>query len=231
MKTLYFDGSNGAAGDMILGSLLMQVDQRAFLEQMGGFPEIQVHIEPVRAGEIRGLSVSILPQKDIQERHLRDIIDIILTSKLPPSVISNGISVFQELAGVEAQIHQTKVEQLHFHEVGALDSIGDIMGACLLLDMIGANRIFCSPLNLGTGKVECAHGVLSVPVPAVRAILRGVPTRAQGEGEKTTPTGAILMRRFARFCVPEEFVPVSVGVGFGKRITKDGGNYLKSVVY
>ena len=229
MRTLLFDGSHGAAGDMILGSLLMQVDQKAFLEAMDGFSEIDIHIEPVHDQGVSGLSVSILPKKDIQERHLHDIMDIIEKSGLPRSAKDDGMAVFRKLAVVESNIHRVDMEKLHFHEVGALDSIGDIMGACLLFSMIGAERVLCSPLNLGSGKVRCAHGILDVPAPAVKALTEQVPTCQEGEGERTTPTAAALLSHFVtEFQDAPWDAAVSVGVGFGKRMYHN--NYLRSCI-
>lgn len=229
MSVLFLDGINGISGDMTLGSLISHVNQDEFLSIMSSLAQIKIVIEPVEFNEIIGNSVQIHAKNDVQRRNLHDIINIINDSKLPSLAKENAVAIFNRLAVVEAKIHKVDIEKLHFHEVGAIDSIGDIAGAALLFEMIGAQKIIASPINLGSGKVNCAHGEMDVPVPAVRAMLDDVPTISVGNFERTTPTGlAILNHYVSSFSKRPESDISSIGNGFGDN-SKD--SFLKSILY
>src|SRR6266508_3815051 len=124
-------------------------------------------------------------------RHLSHILKMIDASSIPPRAKETASAVFRRLGEAEAAVHQTPVEKVHFHEVGAVDSIVDIVGTCVALELLGIERIYCSAVNVGSGTVKTAHGVLPVPAPATAALLEGRPVYARGPAlELTTPTGA-----------------------------------------
>ena len=157
-----------------------------------------------------------------EHRGLREIRRLIRGSKLPAPVADDALAVFELLAASEAKVHGTSLEDVHFHEVGALDAIGDIVAAASAFHLIGADEAWCSPIHVGCGTVRCAHGVLPVPAPATLELLKGMPTYSDGvRGELATPTGAALLRRFCKgFSAMPPLVVEAVGYGAG---TKDFG--------
>ncbi len=157
-----------------------------------------------------------------EHRGLREIRRLIRDSKLPAPVADDALAVFELIAGVEAKVHGTSPEDVHFHEVGALDAIGDIVAAASAFHLIGAEEAWCSPVHVGCGTVRCAHGLLPVPAPATLELLKGMPTYSDGvRGELATPTGAALLRRFCKGFGPmPPLVVEAVGYGAG---TKDFG--------
>ena len=157
-----------------------------------------------------------------EHRGLREIRRLIRGSKLPAPVADDALAVFELLAAAEAKVHGTSLEDVHFHEVGALDAIGDIVAAASAFHLIGADEAWCSPIHVGCGTVRCAHGVLPVPAPATLELLKGMPTYSDGvRGELATPTGAALLRRFCKgFSAMPPLVVEAVGYGAG---TKDFG--------
>ena len=157
-----------------------------------------------------------------EHRGLREIRRLIRGSKLPAPVADDALAVFELLAVAEAKVHGTSLEDVHFHEVGALDAIGDIVAAASAFHLIGADEAWCSPIHVGCGTVRCAHGVLPVPAPATLELLKGMPTYSDGvRGELATPTGAALLRRFCKgFSAMPPLVVEAVGYGAG---TKDFG--------
>jgi len=149
------------------------------------------------------------------ERHLHEIAEIVTNSDLPEEVKTRGMAIFHRLAEAEASVHDIPVERVHFHEVGAMDAIIDVMGAVIGLQLLGVNRVYASPVHVGRGTVECAHGTLPVPAPATLALLQGVPLYGRDvEAELVTPTGAAILTTLV-----EEFgaaPPMEVGqIGYG----------------
>lgn len=138
---------------------------------------------------------------------------------LSQTVRDNALAVYRLLAEAEAAVHGVTPDQIHFHEVGTLDALADIVGCCLLMEQIAPDRITCSPIHVGSGQVRCAHGVLPVPAPATARILLGVPIYGGDiRGELCTPTGAALLRRFADGFGPmPPMIPEAVGYGLGKK--------------
>lgn len=153
-------------------------------------------------------------------RRLADILKIVDAIELPQTVRNDFSQVYALIAEAESKAHNQPIEQIHFHEVGMLDAVADILAVCLLMDELAPDKIIVSPIHVGRGQVKCAHGVLPVPVPAVEYILRGVPTyQGEIEGELCTPTGAALLRHFATAFGPKPLMSVDhVGYGMG---TKD----------
>ncbi len=148
-----------------------------------------------------------------------DIQEIIRALQIPDSVKNNALAVYASLAHAEAAVHGKDVSLVHFHEVGALDAVADIIGFCLLVDMLGINEILCSPVHVGSGMVRTMHGVLPVPAPATAQLLLGVPTYSDGTpGELCTPTGAALLRHFASDFLPMPCMASQrIGYGMGKK--------------
>ncbi len=222
MKLAYFDCFAGAAGDMILGALIDAGLPFDFLKselaklKLDGF---DLQCDRVMKNGISGTKLSVITGEQNVHRHLGDITEIIDHSDLSGQVKSRGIAVFETLARAEAKIHGTTTDKIHFHEVGALDAIVDIVGTVIGLDYLGIRQIMVSPVHFGTGFIECEHGKMPVPAPATLEILKGAPTWSSGiRSELTTPTGAALLKTLA-----DSFGPVppmtttSVGYGAGSR--------------
>ena len=165
-------------------------------------------------------------------RHLQDIVEILSAASLPDPVRIRACAVFQRLAEAEAAVHGTTTDKIHFHEVGAVDAILDIVGAVSCLELLGIEQVICSPVVTGTGMVRCAHGLLPVPAPATAELIKGVPLRECREtGELLTPTGAAILTTVA-----EEFGPLpamrieSIGCGAGMRDGAEVPNVLRVFV-
>lgn len=197
MKTLYFDCFAGASGDMILGALVgVGVDQRALVEQLqllgvGGW---QIDFESVDRSGISATYARVRTAHEHAHRHLADILKIIYESGLSDRVKDRTARIFSRLAEAESRVHNEPIEKIHFHEVGAVDAIIDICGAAVGFDLLGVENFVCSPLRLGTGMTEMAHGRFPIPPPAVAELLKGAPVYAgEIEGEFVTPTGAAII--------------------------------------
>ena len=222
-RCAYFDCFSGASGDMLLGSLL---DAGLPLEELrqclASLPmrDYEIAAAPDERQGVRGTKVTVLYSEEGQpHRHLHGILDLIAASELPATVKSKASAVFQRLARAEARVHGTTPEEVHFHEVGAIDSIVDIVGVVAGLYLLGVEGVYASPLPLGGGTVETEHGILPVPAPATLQILAEahVPTRPHpAQVEMVTPTGAALLAELARFEQPALTVE-AVGYGFGTR--------------
>ncbi|MCR4817517.1 MAG: nickel pincer cofactor biosynthesis protein LarC [Fretibacterium sp.] len=165
-------------------------------------------------------------------RHLQDIEAMISASTLPVRVKRESLRAFSLLADAEASVHGTTPDQVHFHEVGAVDSIIDIVGTFILMEALGWPRVLCSPINVGSGTVTCAHGVLPVPAPAAAFLLHGLPVFSRGEPmERTTPTGALLVKMLADgFCSVPPGRIVASGFGLGNHTSADMPNVLRALL-
>ncbi len=164
-------------------------------------------------------------------RRYSDIVGLIKDARLAPGVEAKALAVFERIAVAEAKIHDIPVDRVHFHEVGAVDSIVDVVGAAICLDALGVERVFCDRVEVGSGFVDCAHGRLPVPAPATQEILAGVPCSYGGvQGEATTPTGAAILKMAVdSFAPPQGFAPSAIGYGVGMR-DFDIPNVLRAVV-
>lgn len=211
MKIIYLDCGMGAAGDMLSSALFELIDNKKdFLETINsaGIPNVTVTAEKSVKCGVSGthLSVKINGEEehtDFSNIHLHhhnsleDTEHIINHLSLSEKIKSDVISVYKMIADAESRVHNTTVNKIHFHEVGALDAIADIAMFCTLVDLLGADKIVASPVNTGSGKVACAHGILPVPAPATAEILKGIPIYSNGvDGELCTPTGAALLKYF-----------------------------------
>ena len=222
MTLLYFDLIGGASGDMILGALIdagLPVDQlQERLKALHLFDfEIQIH--RVDKNGFGATKVDVLVREDVPERHLYQIEEIITRSDLSPGIKDRAKAIFQRLGQVEADIHGTTLEKVHFHELGGVDTIVDIVGALVGLDALGIEHIYASDVPLGKGFIQGAHGQIPLPAPATIALLEDAPIRGRDLAfELVTPTGAVLLSELV-----ENFGPIppmrltSVGYGAGGR--------------
>ena len=223
MTLAYLDCFSGISGDMLLGALL---DAGLSLDRLqaglAGLPlsGYRLEVEPYADKGIRGKRFVVQMREELQpERHLSEIEQLITTSQLSSRIQQDALAIFRALAEAEAQVHGVSVEAVHFHEVGAVDAIVDIVGAAIGLHALGIERLYCSPLPLTTGQVQSAHGVLPVPAPATLELLRrvGAPwTPRAAEGELVTPTAAAILATRACFEMPA-LVIRQVGYGFGRK--------------
>jgi pyridinium-3,5-bisthiocarboxylic acid mononucleotide nickel chelatase len=203
MKIAYFDCFSGASGDMILGALLdAGLELELLRQELSKLPlsHFEVRQKKVRKNSLGGTQAEVIIEHHHHHhhRHLCDIKEIIEGSSLPDDVKQKSLKIFHRLAEAEARVHRTTVEQIHFHEVGAMDSIIDVVGSVVGLAGLGVERIYCSPLHVGSGTVQCAHGILPVPAPATAELIKGVPFYSRGvEGELLTPTGAAILTTLA----------------------------------
>ncbi|MCR4431389.1 MAG: nickel pincer cofactor biosynthesis protein LarC [Tepidanaerobacteraceae bacterium] len=234
MKTLYLDCFSGISGDMFLGAMLdLGLDEKFFLDELHKLPleGYEVEIKKSENGGVVGTDVCVKAHEHHPHRGLKHIYEIIDGSGLTPEVKQKTKDAFLKLAIAEGKIHGKPPEQIHFHEVGAVDSIVDIVGAHILMDMLKPDKVCASPVNVGSGTVECAHGVLPVPAPATVELLQGVPVFSRGEaGELTTPTGALLLSTFVhKFGNMPQGSIERTGYGLGKA-RRSSPNVLRAVL-
>src|SRR5690554_5070908 len=222
MKIAYFHCFAGISGDMTLGALVdAGLDWEVLKEDLAKLPVTGYRLEKekvVKQG-ISGTKVHVLTDEGHVHRHLGDIEEIINKSTLPEVVKERSIAVFTRLAEAEAKVHNTTIEKIHFHEVGALDAIIDIVGSVAGLYRLGIEEVYASPIQTGTGFTECAHGVMPIPAPATMELLQGVPIYA-GEIEKelVTPTGAAILTTYCKeFGTMPSMKVESTGYGAGER--------------
>ena len=238
MKTLYLDCFAGIAGDMLIGALLGLLPSperfRAEMRRLTLLPEdsYELVIERGMKNGIAGTNFDVRTHEHHPHRGLHEIEEIVGGSALSDSVRRESLRAFALLAEAEAQVHGTTPDKIHFHEVGAIDSIVDIVGAFVLMELLDWPRVLCSPLNVGSGTVSCAHGVLPVPAPATALLLRGLPIFSQGAPmERTTPTGALLARTLASaFCSIPAGSVIASSFGLGNRDSEDMPNVLRALL-
>jgi hypothetical protein len=234
MKIAYFDTFSGASGDMILGSLLdAGLDLAALRAALATLPVEHYQLEASK--ELRhGFAatrfiVRLEHGHDHHHRTWADIRAMIQGANLPGGSKDRAIAIFARLAEVEAAVHGTTPDAVHFHEVGAVDSIVDIVGAAVAMELLGIERVECSPIPPGSGTVQSAHGLLPVPAPATAELLKGIPVRpSPEEGELTTPTGAAILTTLAASFGPMPAMVVrAVGQGAGTRQGRSVPNLLR----
>jgi uncharacterized protein (TIGR00299 family) protein len=198
MKIAYFDCFSGASGDMILGSMIdAGLNPQELREELRKIPvpKVQLNVKKVLKRGISATQVIITGKKEKKSyRTLNDILKIVEKSRLEPEVKRKSKEVFERIASVEAKIHQKPVKEIHFHELSGLDSIVDIVGSVWGFHQLGIDKLYVSKVNVGSGFVECEHGILPVPAPATLALMKGKPIYSSGvERELLTPTGAALL--------------------------------------
>ncbi|MEL7566024.1 MAG: nickel pincer cofactor biosynthesis protein LarC [Dehalobacterium sp.] len=201
MKTAYFHCSSGISGDMCLGALINGgADFNILKQQLSLLPldNYEITYNKVLKNGISVGKFNVSYHDNHPHRHLSDIIGIINNSSLAPEIKKKSIDIFTCLANAEAKIHGTTPEKIHFHEVGAVDAIIDIVGTVICLSLLKVGKIISSPLPMGHGFITCAHGMLPLPAPATREILKGIPQYGIDiEGELVTPTGAAIIATLA----------------------------------
>ena len=176
------------------------------------------------------LNVEVSSEVPHVHRGLGEILGRIEASALPPRAKAQARAVFEVIGRAEAKVHDVPLESVHFHEVGAVDSIVDVCGAALALELLGQPEVVSAPPPLGSGTVETMHGRFPVPAPATLEILRDLPVRFEGQGELTTPTGAALLRALTRPGPPPPLRLQRIGYGLGRRELPDRPNVLRATL-
>ena len=235
MKILYFDCFAGASGNMILGALVaLGVDENALIEQIKllDIADFSIVFTTKNKSGISAIHAEVKVPTEKAHRHLHTIEKIINDTQLKDSVKKRAVKIFTNLARAEAKIHGIDVNKVHFHEVGAMDAIVDVVGACIGFEMLGIESFACSKIHVGSGFTQIAHGKYPIPPPAVAELLTNVPIYStEIEGELITPTGAAIIstvcREFGR--IPEMTVEKSA-YGAGTREYKDFPNALRLIM-
>ncbi len=235
MKTLYFDCFAGASGNMILAALVaLGVDEKRLIEQIKllDIADFEIEFSTRDKSGIAATHAEVKVPHEHAHRHLSTIEKIINDSRLSDSIKKRAVEIFTRLAEAEATVHGTTIEKIHFHEVGAMDAIIDVVGACVGFELLKIERFYCSKIHVGSGFVKMAHGKFPVPPPAVAELLKDVPVYStEIEGELITPTGAAII---AAVCdsfgaIPEMRVE-RTAYGAGTRDYKDFPNVLRLMI-
>src|SRR5882762_1858227 len=235
MKTLYFDCFAGASGDMILGALVAAGVNPQELKAQLALLNVQgyaIEFETVNRSGISATYARVQTTPEHAHRHLSDILKIIYDSRLAESVKDRAAKIFSRLAEAEARVHNEPIEKVHFHEVGALDAIIDVVGAAICFDLLGIEHFVSSALHVGSGMVEMDHGRFPVPPPAVTELLKGTRVYStEIKGELVTPTGAAII---ASVCTEFGALPrmklEGSGYGAGSREYEKFPNALRVVI-
>jgi pyridinium-3,5-bisthiocarboxylic acid mononucleotide nickel chelatase len=224
--TLFLEPFAGMAGDMLLAALLDLKDPRFTLDDLRELANALVPGEAVIEAEtawrqsLSGLCLTVRTPESARSPHrgYRDLERRISAAPLAAATKERACSVLWRIAVAEGKVHGCAPEEIHFHEIGAVDSLIDVCGAALALERLGVARVIATPPLVGSGTVRCAHGDMPVPVPAVAELLRGVPHVIGGGGERLTPTGAALLLEYAEsFDPPGAFIADRIGYGAGHR--------------
>ena len=235
MRIAYFDCTSGISGDMTLGAL---VDAGAELEKINaavqtlGLPAVRLVASEVKKKGFRALQITVEHEPEHKHRHLHHITAMIDGSSITARAKDLARRIFTRLAQAEAKVHGSTIEKVHFHEVGAVDSIADIVGAAVGIDLLGIERVECSPVPTGSGFVEIAHGRCSIPAPATAELLKGVPlAESRSASELTTPTGAAIVATLAEAFGPLPAMNVNrIGYGAGQRDLEEQANLLRVLI-
>ncbi|MBI5166902.1 MAG: nickel pincer cofactor biosynthesis protein LarC [candidate division NC10 bacterium] len=236
MRIAYFDCFSGISGDMTLGALVdAGLDLEELRRQLYQLPlgKFRIQAEKVRRGPLAGTKVEVIAEAEGKHhRDLEDILEIINRSLFPEAVKEDCRRIFTRLAEAEAKVHGVPVEKVHFHEVGALDSIVDVVGAALGIHLLGIEKIYASPMNLGSGFVDTEHGRLPVPAPGTLELVRGLPIYSSNvQAELTTPTGAAIISTLANGFGPLPSMEIErIGYGAGSRDLPELPNMLRVMV-
>ena len=231
-RIAYFDCVGGLAGDMLVAALLDAGGEEELLRSLPGrlgLDGVAVEVQRVERQGLGALHISFPAGEDSGHRDWRTIRELLEHADLPPEVRTRSTAVFGRLAEAESRVHGVPAEDVHFHELGAVDTLMDVCGTVLLLEGLGVEEVTCSPLPVAGGTVEAAHGTLPLPAPAVVELLRGVPLYGVADGgELVTPTGAALVAELAsRFGELPPLTLDRVGTGAGTRDPADRPNILR----
>lgn len=248
-KVLYFDCFSGISGDMSIGALLdLGVDKDYLIENLNklNLKEYELEIKKGMKKGITGTDFNVIVKKHHHHhehnhhghhhhhhsRNLSDINKIIDDSELNENIKNLSKKIFLIIGEAEAKIHSKSIEEIHFHEIGAVDSIVDIIGFSICLDYLKVDEVLSSPVNIGGGFVECEHGIMPVPAPASLEILKGIPVYSNGiKKELTTPTGAGILKAVCNgFMDFPEIEIEKIGYGLGKRDFEKNANLLRLVL-
>jgi len=234
-RTLYFDCFAGASGDMILGAMVAAgVEPNYLREQLSrlAVSGFTINFETVNRSGLSATFARVETAHEHKHRHLSDIRQIIEASALSESVKQRAVQIFTRLAEAEARVHNEPIDHVHFHEVGAVDAIVDVVGAAICFDALQIDRFVCSPIHVGSGMVKMAHGQFPVPPPAVTELLKGVPFYAtEIKGELLTPTGAAIITTVCGEYGPIPHMTAETnGYGAGTREYQDFPNVLRVLI-
>jgi len=235
MLLAYLDCTSGISGDMTLGAL---VDAGVPLDALNaavmslGLPGAKLVAREVKKLGFRATQITVEHEPEHKHRHLHHIEAIIEQGQLTPPQKKTALAIFRRLAEAEAKVHGTTIDKVHFHEVGAVDSIADIVGAAVGWDLLGAERLVVSPIPTGAGRIKIAHGEVNVPAPATAELLRGIPLAPSAvEAELTTPTGAAIVATLAAEFGPLPAMTIEkIGYGAGQRDLLQQANVLRLFV-
>lgn len=239
MNLLRFDSVGGASGDMLLAALIdLGIDRSELLAGLRtlGVEDFDIEARTLTPGGPEGKQVTVkIADAEHPHRGLSDIREIIDSSKLASPVKEMSIRVFERLAAAEAAVHGTSPEEVHFHEVGAMDAIVDITGCCLAISLLKIDAVAVGPLPLGTGSAQCAHGVMPLPAPATVELLKGHRVTGTDEPyELVTPTGAALLTTWSRMLPPSGLesgcIMKRTGTGIGHRTLNNRPNILRAIL-
>ena len=235
MKLAYFDCFSGISGDMVLGAVVDAGCDLALLR--AGLQSLRVSgwtisSERVWKNGMSGTFVRVTTEDQTKHRSLSEILEIFDKSQLTDCVRKNASAIFQKLGEAEASVHDVPLEKIHFHEVGAIDAIVDVVGACISFESFGVQKFACSPLNVGGGTAKMAHGVLPVPAPATAKLLQGKPTYSNGvQRELVTPTGAAIVATLCDHFGPQPAMNVSaIGYGAGSADLEGQPNVVRIMI-
>lgn len=237
MRIAYFDCYSGISGDMCLGSLidagapLKEIEKTLKRIPIGGY---RLSLTKVRRGSLTASNLNVVQEtksrgKSPELRRWKDIEEIVISSSLAPDIKEKGLRIFKRLFKAESEVHGVPFQETHLHELGAVDCIVDIFGTVIALNVLGIERIFSSPINLGGGFVKTQHGLLPAPAPATSRILAKVPVYSKGISEElTTPTGAAIIKELSKaFGDLPPMTVDGVGIGAGDKDFKDWPNTLR----
>src|ERR1700733_3854372 len=235
MRIAYFDGFSGISGDMVLGAL---VDAGCPLTEIEAelrkivLPGWTISAEKVKRGALVATQVKVEAAETHHHRGYSMIAEKIAAARLAPRAADRATRIFKRLGEAEAKVHGVPLEQVHFHEVGAVDSIVDIVGAAIGFELLGIDRFACSALDVGAGQVQTAHGLLPVPAPATAELLKGAPMFTSGIAkELVTPTGAAIATTLAtRYAEIPQMTLKAIGYGAGSADLKEKANILRLLI-
>ncbi len=234
-RVLFLEPVGGIAGDMFLAAAIdLGVEVKALEDGLHslGVAGWKFALSRQERHAITGTHLDVV--QDAKEEHphrsYRDIDALVAKSALPDRAKQVALTIFKNIGEVEAKIHGTTLEAIHFHEVGGVDSIVDICGAALALHLLGWPEVFTTPPPLGSGTIRIAHGTVPIPVPATMELLKDRPVKFEGRGELTTPTGAAILKTLATFAQPPELIIERIGYGVGTKDWPDRANVLRASI-
>src|SRR2546423_15351851 len=235
MKIAILDPASGIAGDMFIGALVDNGLDRGWLERLPstlGLDGVSVRIAEVQRSGVRCVKVDFEIPPQPHGRAVSEIHRLIDAVKIPEKVARSAHAAFEAIAAIEAEVHGVAPDDLHLHEVGAVDAILDVVGSIWGVELLGIERIYNTKVALGDGTVRTAHGILPVPAPATIRLLEGFNVRhgPPGSGELTTPTGAALLRVLSKGAPPQEYSPLRSGYGAGTRDIHGQLNALRIIL-